>query len=251
MDADEAARQDEYRRRVTERAAIEPREARLAVRPPTRPAPRYPRGNPTDPDSRAMHDHVGSLQGYNGQLVVAEDGVIVAAELSQDPNDAGLLRSMLAATKSSLAAAGITEPVGTLLADGGYWSEVMVAALPEDTPELLIPPRVGRPLIGCSPSRPVRWRLPARDAMRAHIATPRAVALYRRRAVIVEPVFGQFKAGRGFRRLQRRGLAACSSEWKFQAATHNLLKLWRYGRRDIGGPPPPRTPRQRRTRLGI
>jgi hypothetical protein len=41
----------------------------------------------------------------------------------------------------------------------------------------------------------------------------------------VEPVFGQNKFNRGFKRLQRRGRAATESEWRFQAATHNLLKL--------------------------
>jgi hypothetical protein len=42
----------------------------------------------------------------------------------------------------------------------------------------------------------------------------------------VEPVFGQNKFNRGFRRFQRRGRAATRSEWRLQAATHNLLKLY-------------------------
>ena len=33
----------------------------------------------------------------------------------------------------------------------------------------------------------------------------------------------------GFRRFMRRGLEACSNEWKLMCMAHNLLKLWRYG----------------------
>jgi hypothetical protein len=40
-------------------------------------------------------------------------------------------------------------------------------------------------------------------------------------------VFGQIKFNRQIRRFQRRGRAACRSEWRFIAATHNLLKLHR------------------------
>ena len=49
--------------------------------------------------------------------------------------------------------------------------------------------------------------------------------LYKHRKATVEPVFAQNKFNRGFRRFQRRGRAAARSEWRFQAATHNLLKL--------------------------
>jgi hypothetical protein len=38
-------------------------------------------------------------------------------------------------------------------------------------------------------------------------------------------VFAQNKFNRGFRRFQRRGRSAVRSEWRFQAAVHNLLKL--------------------------
>jgi hypothetical protein len=44
---------------------------------------------------------------------------------------------------------------------------------------------------------------------------------------LVEPVFAQTKVIRRADRFQRRGLAACRSEWRLIAATHNLLKLWR------------------------
>jgi len=46
---------------------------------------------------------------------------------------------------------------------------------------------------------------------------------------IVEPVFAQTKVTRRAGHFLRRGLSACRSEWRLMAATHNLLKLWRYG----------------------
>jgi hypothetical protein len=61
--------------------------------------------------------------------------------------------------------------------------------------------------------------------MRRVLDTPEGRALYRQRQITIEPVFGQIKFNRQIRRFQRRGRAACRSEWRFIAATHNLLKL--------------------------
>ncbi len=66
--------------------------------------------------------------------------------------------------------------------------------------------------------------------MAAKVRTPAGRALYARRKVIVEPVFGQIKEVRGFRRFLLRGLAHIRGEWSLVCLTHNLLKLWRYGR---------------------
>jgi hypothetical protein len=64
--------------------------------------------------------------------------------------------------------------------------------------------------------------------MRRVLATPRGRELYGQRQATIEPVFGQLKFNRDFRRFQRRGRAACRSEWRLIAATHNLLKLHRH-----------------------
>ena len=52
---------------------------------------------------------------------------------------------------------------------------------------------------------------------------------YSKRKEIVEPVFGQIKEIRGFRRFSLRGLPNVSAEWEFICLTHNLLKLFRSG----------------------
>jgi len=187
--------------------------------------------NPTDPDSRKMRASDGWIQGYNGQIVVAEDGLILAAELTQDANDVRQLGPLVEAMHANLAAAGVRRRVGTVLADAGYWSEAGVTAAE----------RSGGPRLLIAPHRPTtastRAAYPVRARMHRRLAGPSGRARYRRRGAIVEPVFGQIKEVRRARRFQRRGLVACQSEWRLLCATHNLLKLWRRRR-----PNPPHRP---------
>jgi len=79
-----------------------------------------------------------------------------------------------------------------------------------------------------------RGRIPKdlglRERMERKLLTKRGRTLYKKRGVLVEPVFGQMKEGQGFRRFKRRGLEANSSEAALVGTTHNLLKLWRSGR---------------------
>ena len=65
--------------------------------------------------------------------------------------------------------------------------------------------------------------------MQHKLRTEAGRAAYRRRKVIVEPVFGQIKEQRGFRRFSLRGLEKVRAEWKLVCAAANLLKLFRYG----------------------
>ena len=53
--------------------------------------------------------------------------------------------------------------------------------------------------------------------------------VYKMRKAIVEPVFGQIKGPRGFRRFAFRGLTKVQAEWQLICLTHNLLKLFRAG----------------------
>ncbi len=69
--------------------------------------------------------------------------------------------------------------------------------------------------------------LDERQQMQWKLDTPEGRALYARRKAIVEPIFGQIKAARGFRRFSFRGLEAVAAEWQLVCAHHNLLKLYR------------------------
>jgi Transposase DDE domain len=51
--------------------------------------------------------------------------------------------------------------------------------------------------------------------------------VYALRKTIVEPVFGQIKQVRGFRRFSLRGDWKVRGEWAMICLTHNLLKLFR------------------------
>lgn len=62
--------------------------------------------------------------------------------------------------------------------------------------------------------------------MREKLKSAVGHALYKMRKAIVEPVFGQIKERRGFRRFSFRGLEKVSAEWTLIALTHNLLKLF-------------------------
>jgi len=68
----------------------------------------------------------------------------------------------------------------------------------------------------------------AKERMAAKVRTPEGRALYARRKVIVDPVFGQIKEGRGFRRFLLRGVQKIRGEWRLVCLTHNLLKIWRH-----------------------
>jgi hypothetical protein len=49
------------------------------------------------------------------------------------------------------------------------------------------------------------------------------------RKAIVEPVFGQIKERRGFRRFSLRGKQNVGAEWRLVCAVSNMLKLFRAG----------------------
>ena len=63
--------------------------------------------------------------------------------------------------------------------------------------------------------------------MRRKLQTRAGRAVYAARKTIVEPVFGQIKEARGFRRFLLRGLAKVRAEWALVCLTHNILKLHR------------------------
>jgi transposase len=234
LEAEAAARQQRYEQRVAELAAAaraRGKQPKARLKPRRRDEAPKPEAvaNVTDPDSRLVRTRKGSLQGYNAQAVTTMQQVVVAAELTQQASDLHQLRPMLHATAASLAAAGVAERPGRLLADCGYWTIANLTQLP-DAPELLIPPakhgRQGKPRKDGRPSESRSDGL--RAAMAARLQSDDGKARYALRKQTVEPVFGQVKEVRGARRFQRRGLAACTAEWKLLCGTHNLLKLWRH-----------------------
>nr|WP_281376325.1 transposase [Actinomycetospora corticicola] len=186
------------------------------------------RANTTDPDSRPLRTAQGFLQGFNSQAVVGDDQVVIAVEVVDQANDAGLLAPMTAAALDNLARAGIDAPVETVLADTGYFTAGDITALDDVHQQ----GRGPRPLV--APTRdalrdpeqqqPPRQESRVRRRMRERLAEPEARERYRRRKVTVEPVFGQIK-NRIADRFRVRGLVAVRAELTLISTAHNLLKL--------------------------
>jgi transposase len=233
LEAEAAARQQRYQQRVAELAAaarVRGQRPRAHLRPRRRNEAPNPRAtvDTTDPDSRFVRGNGRTLQGYNAQAATTTAQVVVAADLTQQANDLQQLAPMLAAIRTTLAAAGVGDQVQRLAADSGYWSIANVSAIP-DAPELLIPParhgRHGKPRKDGKPSESKSDNL--RAAMLARLTSEHGKACYALRSRTVEPVLRQLKTVQGGGRFMRRGLRACAAEWQLLCGTHNLLKLWR------------------------
>jgi transposase len=212
-----------YERWHAERRAGAVRGHKLGMPPHSWTAPPVPDGvmNKTDPDSRMMRTQgQPTIQGYNAQAAVTRGQIIVAAEIAVESPDFGHLEPAVRATLRELENAGITQRPDTVLADAGYWHTRQMENIVSDGMQVLVPPDSGL-------RKDIRpgWDKGPYAFMRAVLASDAGHELYKHRKATVEPVFAQNKFNRGFRRFQRRGRAAVRSEWRLQAAVHNLLKL--------------------------
>ena len=215
------------RERQTRETGRKPKGRPPKVVDPTQatPAPKAQR-NFTDPESRIMKDGATKsyVQAYNAQAAV--DGtaqVIVAAAVTQAANDKQQLGPLVRQVAANCGAAPAAAS-----ADSGYFSEAAVTDPALAGIDLYV--AVDRQKHGDAPAPPPR---PddgtVTGAMRAKLQTAAGHAVYALRKAIVEPVFGQIKAPRGFRRFSFRGFGKVQAEWQVICLTHNLLKLFRAG----------------------
>jgi hypothetical protein len=215
-------------------AARDQREGSAKGRPPTvpdpeqaQPAPKAQR-NFTDPESRIMKDGAtkGFEQAYNAQAVVdAHAQVIVACALTQEATDVGQFLPLVAQIELNTG-----QRPGAVLADAGYFSDANVTAPALQGITVYVPPdrSAHTPLApGTVPTR--AGKSPVAATMRERLGTAVGRAAYALRKSIVEPVFGQIKEIRRFRRFALRGVANVRAEWQLICLTHNLLKLFRSG----------------------
>jgi transposase len=194
----------------------------------------------TDPDLKIMLQSNKSFEYSGNAQVVVDDAcqIIVACDVVMQSNDKQQAVPMAQQALANLEAAGIQRPVdgqGAVqkiisVEDTGYFSAAAVAGLEELGLDPYIaterqkhhgplPPAEATPApAGASPQ----------EKMRAKLRSALGRAVYGLRKGVVEPVFGQIKAARGFRRFSLRGLAKIKGEWCLVCLTHNLLKLWRY-----------------------
>lgn len=181
--------------------------------------------NFTDADSRIMKSSAdGFVQGYNAQAAVDDaHQIVVAQALTNQPPDVEHFVPMLHLIRQCLG-----RKPKKLTADSGYWSETNVKAARRMRIEPYIATeRTKHHQVPVAPRGPVprSRRADLRYLMKRKLATVAGRLVYRKRMMTVEPVFGQIKEARGFRRFLLRGIAKVRGEWALITTTHNLLKL--------------------------
>jgi len=185
--------------------------------------------NLTDEESRIMPVAGGGFdQCYNAQAAVAAgSNLVVAADVTQAPNDKQQVEPML----DKLGA--LEEDVGaceTLLADTGYFSEGNVNACAEAGVEPII--AMGRqphhpPLSERFAAPPAAPEDPTPVEANAHrLKTPEGRKLYALRKQTPEPVFGIIKSVMGFRQFSLRGLEAVRGEWSLVTMCWNIKRMF-------------------------
>ena len=196
--------------------------------------------NFTDPEMKIMpQSNKGWDYGGNAQVVVDDAcQIILACDVVMETNDKQQAVPMAQQALANLEAAGLERPRvadGTVqpilsLADSGSFSERAVSGLEA----LGLDPYVAtgrqkhRASVASSPASSPTGAT-AKERMQAKLQGGCGRAVYGLRKGVVEPVFGQIKGARGFRRFSLRGRRKARGEWCLVCLTHNLLKLWRYG----------------------
>ena len=190
----------------------------------------------TDPELQIMQSNNKGWD-YCGNAQVSVDEayqIIVACDVTVEANDKQQAAPMAQLTVAHLEQAGIERPTDAAGAvqkipgtsDSGSDSEAAAKAVEQMGFEPSM--ATGRQRHHVPETEEAEVRTTAKARMAAKVRTPEGRALYARRKVIVEPVFGQIKEARGFRRFLLRGLAKIRGEWCLVCLTHNLLKIWRY-----------------------
>ncbi len=186
--------------------------------------------NFTDSDSRIMKDGASKSfeQAYNCQAAVDENAqIIVATGVTQETNDKQQVEPLVENLKENL---GGNKP-SKISADSGYYSEDNVNYLSKQQIDTYV--ATGRQKHGDAPPLAPCGRIPkdatTKERMARKLRTVKGRDVYKKRKQIVEPVFGQIKEARGFRRFLLRGLDKVTAEWDLICLTHNLLKLHKSG----------------------
>jgi len=185
--------------------------------------------NMTDPDCRLMPLAGGGYQaGYNEQLSVAADYLILAVTAVTDTGDVEQLIPMLEKTEAAveILRTARNKPDLTIdlaLSDCGYNSRTNLTA--PGPPRLIAQGKHHQPAGTQPPDQPPLPDADPHQHMAWLLSTPEGKHLYNKRGATVEPVNGHLKDRRGQRRFSRRGLPAANAEAHLAAAVTNLLRL--------------------------
>ena len=182
--------------------------------------------NFTDCETSIMKvSNKGFDQCGNAQAVVdRENQVIVAADVTKEPNDKKQLKPMVKQAKQNVGRGRRMDKVST---DNGYFSEENVEWAEHQKLDAYI--STGRLKHNETVPRYPRGRPPkgltTKERMARKLRTKKGRETYAERKWITEPVFGQIKRGLGFRQFLLNGIAKMRSEWRLVCMAHNLRKL--------------------------
>jgi hypothetical protein len=238
------AKIQEARRLLEERARVEATEEAARRQAEGKPLPAIPPAeavpepkdqiNFTDPESRIMRaSNKGWDQCGNAQAVTNEHQIILAADVTDQANDVRQVVPMMDQTRANLDAAGVTEAIKAALGDAGYYSETNAADLERRGIEAYLATErlKHNEKVASAPRGRIPAGLSAKQRMARKLRTKKGREMYAKRKGMIEPIFGQWKQGLGFRQFSLRGLASMRGEWRLMATVHNLLKLWRHDQR--------------------
>lgn len=179
-----------------------------------------PKASSTDAEARMMRFADGAVRaGYNVQIAATtEGGLIVAAEVCERRNDAGMALPMVAAVAERCGAV----PQRVLVDTHYATKDDIVALAAQHGCQVYAPPPQTRGAASPATRRKRRKEAPAVREWRDRMALPAAQDVYRRRNRI-ETINAQLK-WRGLGELLVRGLAKARCVVLLHALAHNL---WR------------------------
>ena len=222
------AQRKEYQKKVKAREQRTDRRGRPPKAPSADPDPKR-QYNFTDPDSRLMVDGATKSfqQSYNCQAAVdEEEQIIIASGVTQDTNDKLQVKPIVKKIKAN---SGNRLP-DKMSADAGYFSEDNCKFLASQKIQAYIATEKTNQLSKRSaPGGRMPKNATLTERMTRKLQTRKGRSIYEKRKQIVEPVFGQIKEVRRFRRFSFRGIKNVAAEWDLICLTHNLLKLYRSG----------------------
>jgi transposase len=160
----------------------------------------------TDPDSRFLRTRTGFELGYTADIAVSEDHLIVGQRITQNPTDTRSLEAMVEQVEGRCG-----ETPRQVSADSGFYRNQEIAAVQARGIDTYVPDsNLAQELKGGRSADQTAGCIVHYGAqvsqMRAKLRSAEGRATYRKRAGLVEPVFGTLKEQRHGRRFRLRGL---------------------------------------------
>ncbi len=162
--------------------------------------------NFTDPESRIMKTNKGFDQGYNAQIAVNDDMLIVGNYANVHPNDKQEFLPTIASVPDEL-----KPQITSSVADTGYYSQQNIDNCPKTI----------TPIISKSKEKHNSY-----IEQLLHPTKAKQKGIYRKRKHTVESVFGIIKEVLDFRRFSLRGKANIDTEWGLVCFSYNLQRMF-------------------------